>query len=626
MTLYQIFIHSKSYNDWSVKTFHQQEPITSSEILVLCNPIENTLFHNDVFFIQADKVILSQEYPNPIRQKGKKIPGVLLLQGNKTYGREKKENNKQGKLFYKVIPNNPYLPEFLIPYEENHTEFVKIKKNKYIVFQFLYWDHHTNKHPLGQIIETIGPIDVLANFYQYELECKELIFPFPKTLKSYLSSLALTLPNKPIETMKMASDTIKTQIPFVFTIDSATTRDYDDAFSILYYPDLKETELTIYISNVGAILDKLNLLEHLSNRVSTIYLPNKTVPMLPENLSQNICSLVEVSKCKKGTEIKQTFALIIHISDDYTKPWTMDIQNKEVIINRNFVYESDELVSNECFCQLEKLTQKIFTWSSTNSDISKIPLFNFVYIPKDSMEIVSYWMLFMNYHCATILQQQQQMGIFRNDLTKLSIRDYQAPNEHNNLVPDNVYCAINRYCGESVGEYSTDYKNCEHNTLDIPCYTHITSPIRRIVDVVNMMQIQIHYGLVSDIDSKTRMNVFIEKWTTKEAICFINEKMRATKKVQNQCQLLDLCSKISMINGQKTYQGYVFNKMETIREKTSMQYKWNIYIPELRIFSTIHTNEEYKIHKNIECRLVFIENESSFRKKIRIQEVLSLIQ
>ena len=63
------------------------------------------------------------------------MPGVLLLDGNKTYGRQKNGNKiKQGKLLYKCIPDDMRLPAFLVPYEIKNMGFSKVFKNLYVLF------------------------------------------------------------------------------------------------------------------------------------------------------------------------------------------------------------------------------------------------------------------------------------------------------------------------------------------------------------------------------------------------------------------------------------------------------------------------------------------------------------
>ena len=93
--------------------------------------------------------------------------GVLILQGNKTFGKAKK-----GKMFYKCIPYEKELPIFLIPYELR-IGFNKNHINKYVMFSFDHWE---DKHPIGILKETFGNVDNFSSFCSYQLWCKNLVY------------------------------------------------------------------------------------------------------------------------------------------------------------------------------------------------------------------------------------------------------------------------------------------------------------------------------------------------------------------------------------------------------------------------------------------------------------------
>ena len=80
-----------------------------------------------------------------------------------------------------------------------------------------------------------------------------------------------------------------------------------------------------------------------------------------------------------------------------------------------------------------------------------------------------------------------------------------------------------------IGIYTTDCNNTEHKGLKLDTYTHITSPIRRIVDILNMIKL---------IGTLNNANDFYNKWITR--IDYINETNRNIKKLQSQCELLHL--------------------------------------------------------------------------------------
>jgi hypothetical protein len=133
------------------------DPITKSIV-----PLDNKLFNKDIFKIKTDGIELVYSYVRTTAF----ISGVLMLENNKTFGRT--PNKKR--LLYKCVPNDKHLPAFLVPYDIK-IGFSKTYKNKYVVFKYDNWD---DTHPHGIITETIGEVDKLEAFYEYQLYCKSL--------------------------------------------------------------------------------------------------------------------------------------------------------------------------------------------------------------------------------------------------------------------------------------------------------------------------------------------------------------------------------------------------------------------------------------------------------------------
>ena len=76
----------------------------------------------------------------------------------------------------------------------------------------------------------------------------------------------------------------------------------------------------------------------------------------------------------------------------------------------------------------------------------------------------------------------------------------------------------------------------KHEILNLDSYIHITSPIRRLVDLLNIIQFQDNNKLVAFTD---RSKAFYDKWMSR--ISYINTTMRSIRRVQCDCSLLDLC-------------------------------------------------------------------------------------
>ena len=142
---------NSNYNDYDI---YDLPDYNKKELKI--NPFEDKLFSNDVFEIIDGKVNIIHSSIRVCPD----IPCVLILNGNKTYGRF---NNK---LLYKCIPDDLRIPAFLVPYEMKKVGFSKVFINQYVCVNFHSWD---DKHPKAKLMKLIGPVNELDNFYEYQL-------------------------------------------------------------------------------------------------------------------------------------------------------------------------------------------------------------------------------------------------------------------------------------------------------------------------------------------------------------------------------------------------------------------------------------------------------------------------
>jgi hypothetical protein len=202
MANYKLYVNDRNYSSWDVF-----DTINFNKIPLDINPIDSKLFSNDVFTFNENKQI--NLLHSSIRS-GPAIPGVLVLAGNKTYGRQNKLNQGQtytkkrseingGKLLYKCIPDDMRLPAFLVQYEIKNMCFSKVFKNLYVTFTFDDWN---DKHPRAKLDNVIGPVDILDNFYEYQLFCKSLNASIQKFQKDTSRALEIKSPEGVIETIK----------------------------------------------------------------------------------------------------------------------------------------------------------------------------------------------------------------------------------------------------------------------------------------------------------------------------------------------------------------------------------------------------------------------------------------
>jgi exoribonuclease R len=598
---YILQVTDRDYTHWSwLNNVHTQE--AGVDISPQINPLERKLLHGDIINAADGKLIHS-----PYGQQ-EEIPGVLLVDGN-TYGRQ--SGNKASKLLYKCIPNDTQLPCFLIPYEEK-IEFAKTKINKYVTFRLKEW---TDKHPLGTLTNTYGDTSCTEAYANYQLHCKELDDSI-KQLNAYslralrentLGPIPLYYNNQQMEDRR---DCV------IFSIDPKGCVDIDDAMGI--QETVEDTIiLSIYISNVPIILEYLNMWSYLTDRISTIYFPHKKIPMLPVALSDNICSLRE-------KENRIAFAMDFYIQNNRL----LEIKYNRVIIKveKNFVYDEPALISHPVYKAIFNTVRLL--------NLNKRRHTQYLDNITNSHEVVEYCMLLMNHECAKILRAKK-CGIFRSATMNNNAKhtdkedtdkdhtdkEEQAQKEeaaeestnYQNLAPE-----FKQVLRNVVGEYCTADNIKPHELIDVDCYVHITSPIRRLVDCVNLIEIQSENFAWSAEALK-----FIKKWQA--LIGLINTKTRATRKIQNEVELLTLYNK----NQMQVYLGVVFEKKpvggigisleEQPIQQNKIKYKYRVYIAELKLLTSVISEKNLENYSPVNLTTHLFLEEAKMAKKIRLQ-------
>ena len=583
MTTYKVHINDRGYTSWD---FFQMTDLTLVELPNI-NPLKHKLFTNDVFSLEtemdSEPIIIHSSI-----HLCESIPGVLLLSSSKTYGR-----HKNGKLLYKCMPDDKRLPSFLVPYEIKHIGFSKVFTNLYVTFRVSEW---TDKHPAGLVSHVIGPIDILDNFYEYQLYCKSLNASIQKFTKD--TSKALKLGVESSSSHDIFIENIRKKYPSIedrtnqdsysiFTIDPAKSVDYDDGFSIKIL-ESNITQLSIYISNVTVWMDVLNLWDSFSKRISTIYLPDRKRPMLPTILSDCLCSL------QSGVT---RIALVMDIFIQNNEILSISYSNAMIRVRKNYSYEEPSLLGCADYQTLLETAHKL---SRKYKYINNV---------RNSHELVCYLMIFMNFHCAKEFMVDGN-GIFRSTLIKNVV---EVPAH----IPEDVSKFIkiwNSSSGQYIDVSKTEHVPIRHDLLEMDAYIHITSPIRRLVDLLNIIQFQQNKGLIQLSENARN---FYDKWLAD--LDYINTTMRSIKKVQNDCSMLDMCAKNpDIIDKEKVYDGYVFDKME----RNDGLYQIIVYLPELRLTSRVTTRENVDNYQLCSFKVYLFYNEDKFKKKIRLQLIM----
>ena len=560
---YKVHINSSNYEDWELLTEFEMKKIIIEDSSF--NPLKYRLLSGDV--INNDYKIIHSPYRND-----NNIPGILLFTG-KSYGRTK---NGKGKLIYKCVPHNKRLPSFLIPYEEKSMGFNKNKANKYILFKYDNW---LEKHPTGIITTTIGNIEDLSSFYEYQLYCKNLFISIKDFTKDVNNAYKKASENSFIDDILKKNPQIEKRLDdYIISIDPTSSTDLDDAMC------LNGDILSIYIANVPVLMEHFNLWSSFSERISTIYLPDRKCPMMPSLLSENLCSLLEN---------KQRFTFCVDIKIKNNEIIDVSFKNVLICVKKNYRYDDKVLENDEMYKKILALSQNLTKKYKYVKDI------------KDSHDLVAYLMILMNYESANIMEKYKT-GIFRT----LTLNDSDEINKTE--LDDDIYKFIKMWQSSS-GQYSSFNDKTGHAYVGdgLDNYIHITSPIRRLVDLLNMMNIQKHLKLLSMSSSGVE---FYNNWIGR--LEYINTTMRAIRRVQTDCTMLNMFKKNPLMID-VIYYGYVFDRV-----KWRNQYlQYTVYIPELKTVTRVNIKHDIKDYSRHKFRLYLIEDGVTLKQKIRAEMI-----
>src|SRR5258707_10032297 len=191
--------------------------------------------------------------------------------------------------FYYVCPNDPrfvhdiYVRPVAAVQEDRQSETQATVGDKVVVRLDDWQSRHVN--PEGEIIEVLGPasapgVDVLSIIRKYHL---------PTEFPSDVLEQAERIPER-VEAQQIAGrEDLRNQ--FIVTIDPDDARDFDDAINVEKLPN-GGWQLGVHIADVAAYVEPGSALDREARRRgNSVYLPDRVIPMLPERLSNGVCSL-----------------------------------------------------------------------------------------------------------------------------------------------------------------------------------------------------------------------------------------------------------------------------------------------------------------------------------------------
>jgi exoribonuclease R len=177
-------------------------------------------------------------------------------------------------------------------------------------------------------------------------------------------------------------------------------------------------------------------------------------------------------------------------------------------------------------------------------------------------------------------------------------------------VPDNVKKFLKGWMS-SGGRY-VNYDNIAgHELLDLEAYIHITSPIRRLVDLLNIMNLQDKLDICKYSE---KSKIFYNKWG--ESLEYINTTMRAIRKVQNDCSLLNMFADKQQLL-EKEYDGFIFESIE----RNDGLFQYLVYLPQLNMTNRITLRHRLANNTTHQFKIFIFMDEERLKQKIRLEYI-----
>ncbi len=421
---------------------------------------------------------------------------------------------EKSKNFGFVIADSKTMPyDIFIPREKMN----RAESGQKVIAKLTEWPEHSN-NPFGEIVQVLGkPGD---NDVEMQSILSEYNFPlsFPKEVEKEADKIIYNLTKDELKKRKDFRDV------FTITIDPWDAKDFDDALSIKKLNE-NRWEIGIHIADVSHYVTPGTALDREAySRGTSIYLVDRVIPMLPEKLSNGVCSL-------RPNEEKLTFSAVFTLNNkaEVLSQWF----GKTVIkSNRRYAYEeAQEIIETgkgdypEEILTLHNLAVVLrvqrFDNGSINFNTQEVrfkldekgkPVETYIKEQKEANHLVEEFMLLANKKVAEHVGKvagnkkaktfvyrihdepnPEKLNTFVQFLKKmghhLNISNRQAlAQSYNDLFSkikgkgeENLIETIAiRTMSKAI--YSTD--NIGHYGLAFPYYSHFTSPIRRYPDLM----------------------------------------------------------------------------------------------------------------------------------------------
>jgi len=412
-----------------------------------------------------------------------------------------------------VIPDSQHMPmDIFVP----KSGLNNAKNGDKVIVRIGEWPEQS-KNPFGEVIQVLGKPG--ENNVEMQAILAEHNYPlqFPTAVEKEAAAIT-----ENVSAAELASRKDFREV-FTITIDPADAKDFDDALSLRKLEN-GNWEVGVHIADVSHyVVPGTPLDEEAKERGTSVYLVDRVIPMLPEKLSNGVCSL-------RPNEDKRCFSAVFELNEEaeVLDEW---IGKTMIRSNRRYAYEEVQAVIEggegefkEEILVLHRLAEKLRKKRMDNGSINFYseevkfildenakPIDTYVKVQQESHKLIEDFMLLANKRVA------EKIGKTKGKKPKTfvyRIHDEPNPEKLNTFVQlvsrlgysmnisnrqklvtsyNNLFKAVEgkgeKNLIETVAirtmakaEYST--QNIGHYGLAFPFYTHFTSPIRRYPDLL----------------------------------------------------------------------------------------------------------------------------------------------
>ncbi|CAH1759149.1 3396_t:CDS:10 [Entrophospora sp. SA101] len=522
-------------------------------------------------------------------------------------------------------PTDKRVPLIAIPTEQAPLDFVENHQNyaqKLFVACIKRWPI-TSLHPFGTLVSQLGEIgdidvETQALIRDNNISTEE----FNENVLKCLPQVPWTIPEKEIE---LRRDLRSTRI---FTIDPSTANDLDDAISCARLPD-GNYEIGVHIADVSYFVKPNTLLDREARkRATTVYLVQKGIPMLPNLLSEDLCSLTpgadrlafsvfwtmtpegRYSNTRFGKTIIKPCAKLSY--DDAQEVIDGRPLNPNVKIYNDFSaseIEADIKVFHELSQKMREIRYKRGALSLSSIkltfdiDENDNPIQCHVYKQNAANQLIEEFMLLANMSAAhkissTFPEQallrrhaapiDRRLNDFREHAARFGYEfdissagalqrsfnkvDNADAKEVLELLAIKPLQRAKYFCTGTL-----DIAKYQHYALNVPLYTHFTSPIRRYADVL------VHRMLEAALSGERKF--YIDKDNVQKTASYCNIKKEAANNAQEQSNHLFLCV---LLNNLAAQSGPVIREAKVVGVK---EHAFDVLIPIFGIEKRVHLDQ-----------------------------------